>query len=167
MLAALSIATEVGDHVLLARAHRGLAIIYTWTGHPEKVREHAAAAIELGQAANDKHLVYWGHWALSVMEGFMGDTEALKEHLGECRRLAAELHSPILDVWTSEMAVELASSTGDWPRGIALGEQAVARARALGQRTLLPRLLVWLGLISACGILWGALFSWIQGLLSA
>ncbi len=27
--------------------------------------------------------------------------------------------------------------------------------------------LVWLGLISACGVLWGALLSWIQGRLSA
>jgi DNA-binding CsgD family transcriptional regulator len=147
LMTALSIASEVGDRVLLARAHRGLAIIYTWSGHPEKVREHAAATIELGEAAGNRHLVYWGHWALSVMEGFMGDTESLKAHMEECRRLAAELHSPILDVWTSEMSVELASATGDWSRGIALGEQAVARARALGQRTLLPRLLVWLGLI--------------------
>ncbi|MCH7563160.1 MAG: AAA family ATPase [Gemmatimonadetes bacterium] len=147
LMAALSIATEVGDNVLLARAHRGLAIIYTWSGHPDKVREHAAATIELGEAAGNRHLVYWGHWALAVMEGFMGDTESLKPHIEECRRLAAELHSPILDVWTSEVSVELASATGDWSRGIALGEQAVARARALGQRTLVPRLLVWLGLI--------------------
>ena len=147
LMAALSIATELGDHVLLARAHRALAIIYTWTGHPGKVREHAGSTIELGEAAGNQHLVYWGHWALAVMEGFMGDTAALKEHAGECRRIAAELHSPILEVWTSEMAVELASATGEWSRGIALGEQAVARARALGQRSLLPRLLVWLGLI--------------------
>ncbi len=33
--------------------------------------------------------------------------------------------------------------------------------------TALQMALVWLGLGSACGILWGALFSWIQGLLSA
>src|SRR5688572_31428808 len=41
------------------------------------------------------------------------------------------------------MAIELAYFHGDWDKGIAIGNKAIALARNLNQRTLLPRLLVW------------------------
>jgi len=41
------------------------------------------------------------------------------------------------------MEIELAYGRGDWDAGVALGERAIALARDLHQRSLLPRLLVW------------------------
>jgi ATP/maltotriose-dependent transcriptional regulator MalT len=41
------------------------------------------------------------------------------------------------------MGIELAYFRGEWDRGIAVGNKAIALARSLNQRTLLPRLLVW------------------------
>ena len=71
----------------------------------------------------------------------------MDRHIQRCREIAKELRSPVLDLWTSEVLLEHAMAAGKWDTGIALGEQAVARARSLGQDPLLPRLLVWLSLI--------------------
>jgi DNA-binding CsgD family transcriptional regulator len=62
-------------------------------------------------------------------------------------RLADELRSPVLRAWSAELALEYASARGDWEQGLAIGEEAIRLARALQQWTLLPRLLVWTGLI--------------------
>jgi DNA-binding CsgD family transcriptional regulator len=61
--------------------------------------------------------------------------------------VAREMRSPLLRLRSAELAIEQAAATGEWDRGIALGEQAIAMARALSQYTLLPRLLVWTSLI--------------------
>ena len=62
MQAALELAESVSDPGLLARVHRGLMILYTWLGKPEKVREHGGEAIPLSQAAGDAHVTYWVYW---------------------------------------------------------------------------------------------------------
>ena len=71
----------------------------------------------------------------------------MDRHIQRCREIAKELRSPVLDLWISEVLLEHAMAAGEWDTGIALGEQAVARARSLGQDALLPRLLVFLSLI--------------------
>jgi DNA-binding CsgD family transcriptional regulator/tetratricopeptide (TPR) repeat protein len=53
----------------------------------------------------------------------------------------------LLPLWTAELSIQYSSWLGDWDDGIATGERTIAQARALNQRTLLPRLLVWTGLI--------------------
>jgi tetratricopeptide (TPR) repeat protein len=144
---ALAAAHEVGDTGLTARAHRGLMILSTWMGRPEEARSHGAAAIELSTASGDLQVAFWVHWALSVQEGFLGNTGVMNEHMEHCHELAEQLHSPVLELWTAEVAIEHATATGRWDDGIALGEQAVVMARRLGQQALLPRILVWLSLI--------------------
>ena len=71
----------------------------------------------------------------------------MARHLAESERLADELGSPVLRCWTAEIAVELHSGTGDWDAGLALAERTIPMARALRQRVLLPRLLVWAAMI--------------------
>ena len=147
MEAALALAGDVSDPGLLARVHRGLMILHTWLGNPEKVREHGREAIPLSQAAGDAHVTYWVYWQLAVLEGFLGDTETMDAHIHRCQELAEELRSPVLELWTAEIFIEHAAAAGRWDTGIALGERSVAKARALGQDALLPRLLVFLSLI--------------------
>jgi DNA-binding CsgD family transcriptional regulator len=65
----------------------------------------------------------------------------------EAERIAEELRSPVLAAWTSEVSIEYASGIGDWQAGLALAERTIPIARALGANTLLPRLLVWTGLM--------------------
>jgi ATP/maltotriose-dependent transcriptional regulator MalT len=146
---ALAIAEELGEVGLLARVHRALLLLYAWTGPADKAREHGARAIALAETAGAKQrAVAWsGHWALAFLAGLTGDSSGVSRHLSEANRLADELRSPMLRVWTAEVEIEYAAGIGDWDNAVSLAERTAAMARALGQRTLLPRVLVWLGLL--------------------
>ena len=144
---ALAVAETVSDPSLLARVRPGLMILHTWLGETDEVREHGREAIALFEEAGDRHITFWVYWQLAIAEGFLGETEVMDRHIQRCREIAKELRSPVLDLWTSEVLLEHAMAAGEWDTGIALGERAVARARALGQDALLPRLLVFLSLI--------------------
>lgn len=144
--AALAAADILGDRALLARAHRTLALLHLWTGPPGSLEVHARAAISLTDEGDDRGVAFWAHWALAVHSGMRGGTEGMAREIAAARVLAQELRSPVLELWTDELAVELAYASGRWDEGIYLGEAAIALARALNQRTLLPRLLVWTSL---------------------
>ena len=64
----------------------------------------------------------------------------------ESERLAEEIGSPVLRLWTDEVAIEYMPDRR-MDAALARAEQAIPTARALGQRTLLARVLVWTGLI--------------------
>jgi DNA-binding CsgD family transcriptional regulator len=147
METALSVAETVGDPTLLTRVRYGLMILHIWLGNPDQAREQGTKAITLAEEAGDRQATFWVYWALAMGEGFLGEVEVMDRHIQRCREIAKELRSPVLDLWTSEVQLEHAMAAGEWNTGIALGERAVARARALGQDALLPRLLVWLSLI--------------------
>ena len=147
METALAVAETVADPSLLARIRRELMILHTWLGNLEEAREHGREAIALSEEAGDQQITFWIYWALATGEGLLGEVEVMDRHIQRCRKIAKELRSPVLRLWTSEVLLEHAMAAGEWNYGIALGEQAVARARDLGQDALLPRLLVWLSLI--------------------
>jgi DNA-binding CsgD family transcriptional regulator len=83
-----------------------------------------------------------------VLSALTGDTIATKHHFVEARRIADELHSPVLHLRVDEIEIEYKSATGDWPSAVEQAERSIALARALEQRTLLPRLLVYTGILS-------------------
>jgi DNA-binding CsgD family transcriptional regulator len=145
--AALAVAERLADPVLLARVHRALLLLHVWTGPPERAREHGERAVELATASGDMAVLAAAEWGLAVLSGLTGNEAALRRHVAACDRLADELRSPLLRLWTAEIAIEYASGSGDWEAGIALGERTIALARALNQRTLLPRILVWTALM--------------------
>ena len=147
METALAVAETVGDPSLLARVRNGLMILHTSLGEPDEARVHGRNAIARSEEAGDRRTIFWVYWSLAVMEGFLGEVAVLDRHIQRCREIAKELRSPVLDLWTSEVLLEKAMVAGEWDAGIALGEQAVARARSLEQEALLPRLLVPLSLI--------------------
>ena len=137
---ARTVADTVEDPGLLARVHRGLMILHTWLGNADEVRDHGRDAITISEKAGDRQVTFWVYWQLAVLEGFLGHIETMNGHIQHCRKLAEELRSPVLELWTSEVLIENAAAAGRWDTGIALGEQAVARALALEQDALLPRL---------------------------
>ncbi len=145
--ATLATAEKLEDVPLLARAHRALALLHTWVGPPEEGRAHAREAIRLAEACGDSNVAFWSHWALAALEGLTGDTTAMEAELVEARRIADDLGSPVLRIWSDELSLERAYAVGEWETAVSLGEQAIALARSLNQRTLLPRLLVWTSLI--------------------
>jgi predicted ATPase/DNA-binding CsgD family transcriptional regulator len=147
ILSALAIAERLGDASILARVHRALLVLYAWTGPSELAREHGMRALALAEASNQKSVACTAHWALAMLAGFTGNAAEAAHHITESERLADEVRSPLLRVWTAEVAIEHASGIGDWDAAIALGERTIAVARTLGQRTLLPRLLVWSALV--------------------
>jgi tetratricopeptide (TPR) repeat protein len=140
---ALPVAERLGDVALLARVHRALALLRVWIGPPKVAREHAEKAIGLARQAGDLAVEFWARWGLAVLEGMRGDTAQMARAVDEVNVLAEKARSPVLRLWTADMSFELAYFHGDWDRGIAVGEKAIALARSLHQRTLLPRLLVW------------------------
>lgn len=140
---ALPLAEELEDAGLLARVHRALSLLHVWVGPPDKAIEHGELAIELAREVGSLSIEFWARWGLAVLTGMRGDTEAMAEAIDEVTEIADRARSPVLRLWTADMAVELAYGRGDWDAGLARGEQAISMARALSQRTLLPRLLVW------------------------
>ncbi|MDH5759619.1 MAG: AAA family ATPase [Gemmatimonadota bacterium] len=140
-------AEESGAEPLMARAHRALAMLHTWTGTPEEGRKHARAALELAQRCGDLQVVFWSHWAWAALEGLMGDTGRMMEEIRLAEDVADTLRSPVFRIWTAELSIQHAYATGEWDKAVILGERAIGRARSLNQRTLLPRLLVWTALI--------------------
>lgn len=144
--AALADADADGDPGLRARAHRSLALLHVWIGPPALAESHARQAVELAVSVDDPAVEFWARWGLAVLWGMTGDTVAMARGIQDVRELAERLRSPVLRLWTAELSIELAYATGDWDAGIALGEQSIALARSLNQKTLLPRLLVWTSL---------------------
>ena len=145
--AVLAIAEELGSPVLLAQAHRALVLLHIWTGHPDRVRNHGERAMALAKSSGARSVEFWTYWGLAVLEGLLGNTQEMADHVKEANRVAQELRSPVLSLRSAELAIEQASATGRWESGIIIGEQAIAMARALSQNTILPRLLVWTALI--------------------
>jgi len=143
----LQAAMELGDSVILAQAHRALVLLHTWTGQGDRVRRHADQALELARSSGARSVEFWTYWGLAVWEGLLGNTGPMGELIQKADEVAREMRSPLLRLRSSELAIERAAATGEWDRGISIGEQASAEARALSQNTLLPRLLVWTALI--------------------
>ena len=104
-------------------------------------------AIAFAGSANDRAVEWTAHWGIAVLAGLTGNAAELARHVREAHRIAEELRSPVLAVWTNEVSIEYASGIGDWQSGLALAERTIPIARALGANTLLPRLLVWTGLM--------------------
>jgi tetratricopeptide (TPR) repeat protein len=140
---ALPVAEEIGHARLLARVHRALALLHVWVGPPEKAILHGERAIELADEVGDVSVGFWARWGLAVLAGMRGDTAAMMRGVEEINEMAEKYRSPVLRLWTTDMLVEHDFATGEWDAGIARGEKAIALARSLNQRTLLPRLLVW------------------------
>lgn len=140
-----AIAEELGDESLAARTHRALLMLHTWIGPAETARRHGAIAIELAERTHEPTVAFFSHWTLAVLEGLTDNTDRMAEHIRECERRAQALSSPLLRLWVDELSIEYAWAAGEWERGLAVGNSAIARS--LGQPKLLPRLLVWTSLI--------------------
>lgn len=144
---ALGLAEQRGDVPLLARAHRMLLKLHTWSGPVHRAWAHARAAVDLATQSGARNLAWSAHWSVAVLAGFTCSIGALREHLAHATRLADELQSPLLQLRTSEIAIELYAGTGDWDRALVEGERTIAAARALDQTSLLARLLYWVSIV--------------------
>jgi DNA-binding CsgD family transcriptional regulator len=145
--AALADAEVTGNLALRARCHRALLIFHGLAGPSGAARAHGTRALALAEQCGDQALTSACHWGLAVLEGLTGHAGECDRHVGESVRIAHELGSPLLRLAADEIQVEHAFGRGDWDTGIALGERAIADARAFNQKSLLPRLLVWTALI--------------------
>src|SRR3954469_5269392 len=144
---ALEIAERLGNAALLARVHRALLLLYVWTGPPQLARRHGAQAIALAEQSGERGVAWSAHWALAMLGGLTASVQDITVHLAHAQRVADELRSPLLRAWTAEVAIEYYAGIGEWDQAVALAERTLDAARSLGQRALLPRLLVWLGLL--------------------
>ncbi len=141
--AALETAERLNDAALLARAHRALLFLRVFTGPPEGARAHGERALELAEQIGDKTVAWSAHHGLATLAGLTGDGEQMLRHVDQAERLADDLGSPLLRVHLDELSIQYAFASGDWDAGIAQSERTIAAARALNQKTLLPRILVW------------------------
>ncbi len=143
----LVVADALGDITLLARVHQTALQLYAWTGPAAVAREHGARAIALASEAGDRDVAWAAHWAMAMLEGFTGDVDGVARHLREASALADALASPVLQAMTAEIGIEHASGIGKWDEALAIAERTIPLARAVMPQSLLPRLLVWTGLI--------------------
>ena len=144
---ALLVAERSRNDALLARVHRALLLLYAWTGPKEKARSHGASALKYSAASGQQMLEWTAHWGMAVLSGLSADAPGVSMHLAAAEQLNEQLGSPILPIWTAEISIQYLSGTGDWEGALHRGALAIESARAFGQRGILPRLLVWTGLI--------------------
>jgi DNA-binding CsgD family transcriptional regulator len=147
VLEILPAAESLGDAALSARAHRAMVQLYSWTGPASEARRHGALALQYASVSGDQAVAWSVHWALALMAGLAGDGVGIREHQLAAEQLANELKSPLRLVWSAELGIEYASAVGLWGEGLALAERVLPIARALAPKTLLPRLLVWMGIM--------------------
>jgi DNA-binding CsgD family transcriptional regulator/tetratricopeptide (TPR) repeat protein len=144
---ATAAASGVENDSLLSRAHRALLLLYAWTGPLELAREHGVKAIAHAEAAGQRMLEWTAHWGMGLLAGVSGDAEAVVKHITAADKLAEQMHSPILPLWTAELSVQYLSGIGNWDAALETAERTISLAKSLNQRMLLPRLYVWSGLI--------------------
>jgi DNA-binding CsgD family transcriptional regulator/tetratricopeptide (TPR) repeat protein len=140
-------AAGVENSALLSRAHRALLLLYAWTGPLELAGEHGMKAIAHAEAAGQRMLQWTAHWGMALLAGVSGDAEAVVEHIAASDKLAEQMRSPILPVWSAELSVQYLSGIGNWDAALETAERTIGLAKSLNQRMLLPRLYVWSGLI--------------------
>jgi len=143
----LAVAEALGDVALLARVHQVALQLYAWTGPGVTARAHGARALALATESGDRDVAWSAHWAMAMLEGFTGDVEGVARHVREASMIANELASPALQALTAEIEIEHASGTGRWDEALAIAERTIPVARAILQQALLPRLLVWTGMV--------------------
>ncbi|HYW51209.1 MAG TPA: LuxR C-terminal-related transcriptional regulator, partial [Gemmatimonadaceae bacterium] len=143
----LVIAESLGNTLLLALVHQAASQLHSWTGPATVAREHGTRALALAAQCGDREIAWAAHWAMAMLEGFTGDADGAARHLHEAGQLADALASPELQAMTAEIAIEHASVVGQWDEALALAERTIPLARATMPNPLLPRLLVWTGLI--------------------
>jgi DNA-binding NarL/FixJ family response regulator len=144
---ALEVAGETRVPGLLARAHRALFIMHTWTGPRDAARTHRDKALHFAAQSGEPMLMWQATLAAGIFAGLTSDAEETARCVARCRELEENLRSPLLPLWTSEVALSHAAWTGNWDEALATGERAIAASLVHSQNTLLPRLLVWTGLI--------------------
>lgn len=147
---ALGLAEGLADPALLARVHQTLQAIAVWRGPSAAAIEHGNRAIAFAAAAGDAQTAWQAEWVFAFHAGLTGDSAGTAARIAEAQRIADDLRSPLLRIWSAEVAIEYRSGIGDWRTALDLGDRTIADARALGQRPLLPRLLVWTALVQ-CG----------------
>jgi DNA-binding CsgD family transcriptional regulator len=145
--AALEVAERLGDVGLRGRVQRALLILYAYAGPADVANGIAKRVLEDANAAGDLALAWGAHHATAVLACFTANASVVAHHVAEADRIAKALHSPLLAAQSAEVALEYASAKGDWAEGLALAERAIPVARAMSPRSLLPRLLVWMGTI--------------------
>jgi DNA-binding CsgD family transcriptional regulator len=144
---ALEIAERVGEPQLLARMHLAMLLLHTWTGPPETAHRHGERALALAKGLGDAALTCTVNWAMTILSGLTGDGPATRRYIEACERLFEELRSPLHRLRVGELTIEFLSNTGEWDAAITLAERNLAAARALNQRAILARVLVWAAII--------------------
>jgi predicted ATPase/DNA-binding CsgD family transcriptional regulator len=144
---ALTIAERSRNAGMLARIHRALMQLYLFIGRAAEARSHGERAIRYAEASGERAAEWSAHWGIAVLAGLTGNATELARHVRDAARVADDVGSPVLSAWTNEVSIEYASGIGDWQSGLALAERTIPIARAVGAQTLLPRLLVWTGLM--------------------
>jgi DNA-binding CsgD family transcriptional regulator/tetratricopeptide (TPR) repeat protein/tRNA A-37 threonylcarbamoyl transferase component Bud32 len=140
---ALAIAQKRNDDALLTRAHRALLMLHVFVGPPETARAHGEQSLAAAERVGDKTAQWSAHVGLATLFGLTGDGGGAMRHVALAEPLCDELQSPLFRAYTDEITMQWLFASGDWDAGIAVAERTIAVARALNQRTLLPRVLVW------------------------
>jgi DNA-binding CsgD family transcriptional regulator/tetratricopeptide (TPR) repeat protein len=140
-------ASGIQNDSLLSRAHRALLLLYAWTGPLELAHQHGTQAISHAEAAGQRMLQWTAHWGMALLAGVSGDAQGVVKHITASDKLAEQMQSPILPLWTAELTVQYLSGIGDWDGAMETAERTISLAKSLNQRMLLPRLYVWSGLI--------------------
>ncbi len=131
------------DDALRAEAHRALGMLHIWIGPREEAESNLTRGLRLAESLGNPELRFDCALGLALLNGSTGRRDEALNQLELAARIADSLNSPVLRLRVDELRLERAYSEGRWDAAVAIGEQAIAVSRELGERPLLPRLLVW------------------------
>jgi DNA-binding CsgD family transcriptional regulator len=143
----LPVAEAHGDAALLARVHREMVLLHGFRGPASAARFHGEASQRYARESGDESVAWSAHWAMAILAGFTGDGQGVLRHQKRAEQLARAVNSPLLLALTAEVGIEYASAVGAWEEGLAVADRVLPIARVIAPRTLLPRLLVWTGIM--------------------
>lgn len=147
---ALEIAEGLGEPRLLGRVHQALQALNVWRGPSAAAVLHGQKALEFARTADDVRTMWQAEWVFGFHAGLTGDSAGTLRHIQQAAEFAEQLRSPVLRIWTAEVSIEYRSGIGEWDEALGLADRTIDEARAFSQNNLLPRLLVWSGLM-LCG----------------
>lgn len=131
------------DEPLRAEAHRALGMLHIWIGPRDEAESNLTRGLRLAESLGDPELRFDCALGLALLHGSTGRRDESRAQLELAARIADTLNSPVLRLRVDELRLERAYSEGRWDAAVTIGEQAIAVSRELGERPLLPRLLVW------------------------
>jgi len=144
---AISIAEGLGASEIAAKGYVVLQTAYAVLGRGRRASEYCQRALALSEKLDLPEVTWLALKTRSGVNRRRADWVAAEEDVRGGLEAAERMGAPALRSWPLSVLTEICLMTGDWDRGIGIGEQAIAIDRFFGQGWTLPRSLAFTAMV--------------------